>query len=174
MKKLLVFLFLTTFCFSQQFSDTITGFTFEIPSAFELDEEESGVDELDGSWWYVFSDSDQGNLTVEIDQNDHPKTLPEHFHQSMTKDDEELEGLLYEQMEFKNVSCGEFEFTKCKLRILSHSLHLFEPLFVCDYLFVKDHFGFTISLIKKENEKVSNEESEAMMLSLLQSIRFDK
>lgn len=176
MKKLLAFLLfsLSSTCFAAPFSDPTTGLFFEIPEGFDLNEEESGVDEVSASWWYVFSDSSQGTLVVEIDQYDHLKSLPEHFHLALTKDDDELDGVISEGMEFKNFDCGGMEFTKCKLRILAISHQLFEPLFVCDYLFVKDHFGFSISLMKKENEIVSNEESEAMLLTLLQSINFNK
>lgn len=175
MKKILTVLLLslTSFCFADLFFDSVTGLQFEVPQGFELDEEESGVDEVDGNWWYVFSSPNQGILTVEIDQGDYLKTLPEHFYQSMTKE-EERDGIIYEGMEFKNVNCGDLEFTKCKLRILAQSNQLLEPLFVCDCLFVRKHFAFTISLIKRENELVSNEESDAMILSLMQSIQFNR
>lgn len=166
MKKLLFTLLLSSYCFATPFSDPTTGLNFEIPQGFELNEEESGVDEVSASWWYVFSDTDQGTLVVEIDQYDHLKSLPEHFHLALTKDEDELDGVIFEGMEFRNVDCNGMEFTKCKL--------LFEPLYVCDYLFVKDHFGFSVSLMKKENEIVTNEESEAMLFDLLQSIQFNK
>lgn len=176
MKKFLVVLLfsLSSFCFAAPFSDPTTGLNFEVPPGFELDEEVSGVDEVSGSWWYVFADTNQGTLVLEIDQYDHLKSLPEHFHLSLTKDEDEFNGVIYEGMDFRNVDCNGMEFTRFKLRILAASHQLFEPLYVCDYLFVKDHFGFSISLMKKENEIVTNEESEAMLFDLLQSITFNK
>ncbi len=176
MKKFLVILLfsLSSTCFSTPFSDPTTGLNFEIPQGFALDEEVSGVDEVSGSWWYVFTDTDQGTLVLEIDQYDHLKSLPEHFHLALTKDEDELDGVIFEGMDFRNIDCNGMEFTKCKLRILAASHQFFEPLYVCDYLFVKDHFGFSISLMKKESGIVTNEESDAMLLDLLQSITFNK
>jgi len=165
MKKLLVSLFLPILCFSAQFDDQITGLKFEIPQGFELNEEESGVDEAEGSWWYVFEDDEENLITVDIDQYDHLKSLPEHFHRSLTED--EREGLIYEGMEFKNIECGGRLYTKCKLRVLAIFDQFTQPLYVCDYLFVDQNFGFTISLMKKEDE-----ETDEMMLSLIESIRF--
>jgi len=168
MKKLIAFLFLPLLCYAAQFDDQTTGLTFEIPPGFELNEKESGVDETEGSWWYVFHNGEEGILTLEIDQYDHLKSLPEHFHLALTEDEAELEGVVFEGMEFKNIECAGREFTKCKLRILAIFDEYIEPLYVYDYLFVDQNFGFSISLMKKE------EESETMILSLLESINFKK
>ena len=177
MKKILCvwLLSLTIYCSAQSFTDPTTGMTFEVPQGFELHEEESGGDPQGGNWWYLFLDSNENTLTIEIDEYDHQKSLSEHFHYALTKEDvDELQEVVYEGMEFKNIEANGIEFTKCKLRILAHSLHFAEPLFFCDYLFVKDHFGLSISLVKKEDGLSANDETDEMMLHLIESIHFNK
>ncbi|MBS0629230.1 MAG: hypothetical protein JSS30_03270 [Verrucomicrobia bacterium] len=168
MKKLFILFFFPFLCFGDSFNDPTTGLSFEIPSGFTLNEEECGVDETEGSWWYVFNRGEDEVLSLDIDQYDHLKSLPEHFHKSMTENEDELERVVYAGMEFKNVEVNDRQFTMCKLRILADFDKFIVPFVVCDYLFVDEHFGFTFSLMTQD------EECEEMLLSLLKSIHFEK
>lgn len=167
-RSLIFFLSFFVSCFGAPFTDPYTGLSFEIPQGFTLDEEGSKLDQFDNTWWYEFEDSKKNVLSVEVEEYHYHTPFPEYFHKIFSEEDEENEKLIFEGLEFKNLTIGEIEFTKCKLRLLVTSEQFTEPLCFYSYLFVKDHFGFSINLMKKEDD----EDPELMMNPLLQSIHF--
>jgi len=166
-----LFLLIDLVCQAASFTDPFSGMTLEIPSDFEFNEEESKMDQLDNTWWYAFIDCNQNVLTIEIEKYENNKTLPEFFHHSMTNEEENVQ-IIFEGFEFKNQMIGGIEFTKSKLRLLAISDQYIEPLYLCDYLFVNDQYGFTISLMQKNDDTSDNASTDAMMQKLLESIRF--
>jgi len=168
----ILLIFICTYGFAERFTDSQTSLSFEIPSGFEFNAEESAVDEVNGKFWYLFSDTKHNILTIEIEEYDHVKSLSEHFHYNLTDDEDSKEGVVFEGLDFRNSTINGIEFTKCKLRLLAVSDLLIEPIYMCDYLFVKDHFGFTISLMEREDQDHTNKGTEKMMLELLNSIQF--
>ena len=173
MKQIIFFLCLSLVCpaFSEPFTDIVSGLTFDIPPGYAFNEVESQIDARQNNWWYTFHDAEQNVLTVEIEEYDTTPSLPEHFHAALTTA-EDRESVMYEGMEFRHFEVNGLPVTKWKLRVLALSDTQIEPLYFCDYLFVQDCFGFSINLIKKETSPLSQEETDQMMLSLVESIRF--
>ncbi|NGX37115.1 MAG: hypothetical protein K1000chlam2_00267 [Chlamydiae bacterium] len=172
---LVFFLSLVATATAMPFTDSFSGMSLEIPPEFELSivESKSKMDALDIAWWYSFSDENRNLITIEIEEYDHSQSLPEFFHRSMTcENNEEVDRVICEGLEFKNQWIGDIEFTKCQLRILGISDQLIEPLCLYDYLFVKGEYGFTISLMKRDEGEAMREETDAMMQTLLKSISF--
>ncbi len=173
MKKFLLFslLSLVVCGFAERFDDLYTGMSFEIPQDFTFDESKSNVKTEEGDWWYTFCDEEENLLVIEIDENCRMQPLSEFFHNSLTEIPE-FESIIYSGMEFKNLEIDTLKATKYKLRILAVAENVIEPLYFCDYLFVKGCFNFSISLTAKEKSLASNAEREAMMFSLIHSIQF--
>jgi hypothetical protein len=139
-------------------------------------ESERYLEENAPSWWYEFRGGNDNTLTIEIEAYSEKPSLPEHFHHTLTlsDDEEEDEGnaIVFEGLEFKKLSVGGIEFTKCKLRLLAVGEdRLIEPLMLCDYLFVNDQYGFTISWMQRNENGAS---METLMKQLLSSIHFPK
>ena len=165
MKKWL-FLFLLPFsiCFSWSFIDSNSGLRLDIPEIFSFSEK----DHSDDLWWYEFKDENGNSLIIEVEKYDQNKSHCEHFHRSLTKGTDEKEQMICEGLEFKHFRIGQLEISKCQLRILAIAEMYRKPLCFCDYLFVKDQFGFTISLTTEEG----NLDNDALMQPLLESISF--
>ncbi len=171
MKKWSLILYLVTgFLSSEQFTDPITGLSLETPPEFVLDEEGSQQATEEGKWWYQYVDVDHNCISIEIEGYDRAKSLPEHFHHSMTEE-EGKERIVFEGLEFRNLVIEGREFTKSKLRILAISDQIIEPICLCDYLFVEGQYGFIISLTTKKG--CLSGRAEQMMESILKSIRFE-
>ena len=143
----------------------------DIPDIFEPCEDSTYISSC--PYWYAFVDSEGNILTIEIEEYNDLQTLSGHFHKTMTEADRLIEkSLICEDLEFYNLMIGEIEFTKLKLRMLALTETGTTALFFCDYLFVHDHFGITISLTKTEVGSQSAPEAEEMMTQMLQSIQF--
>jgi len=175
MKWVIFFLFSCAGLWGYNFTDPHTGMCVEIPSQFRLNEEESKMDRENDIWWYEFTDVDQSILTIEIEEYDHNKSLCEYFHHTLTDDDDEEENherMIFEGLEFKNFYLNGITFTKCKVSLLAISDEITEPLYICDYLFVRDHYGFSVGLMKKDDGVKHHDQLEDFMQTILQSIHF--
>ena len=174
MKKWLVAFFLPVSLFCEPFTDPFSGLSLEIPENYRcLEEESNPKTENITSWWYAFSDPNQSMIMIEIDEYDHTKSLPEFFHHHLTSDEnEDNDKIVYEGLEFKNFKLNEMNFTKCKVRAFAKSEKAFEPLYICDYLFVNDCYGFSIGLMKKDDTILQDADLDEMMLNILKSIHF--
>ncbi len=165
MKKWLLFFFLPiSFCFSASFTDPHSGLNLDVPEAFSFFEQ----DRVGDLWWYEFRDANGNEFVIEVEECDYHKSLCEHFHRSLTGGIVEKEHMICEGVEFKNFVVGTLEISKCQLRILAFADMYCEPLCLCDYLFVRGQYCFTISLMKKEDDV----DNEALMNSMLESIYF--
>jgi len=159
--------------FAIAFQDSYSEMELDIPPGFVLDLEECKLDNAEEIWWYVFTDSNGSRLTIEIEEHNHMPSLPEHFHRSLTQEndeEEDQERMIFEELEFKNLTINEHEFAKCKVRALIVSDGAFEPLYICDYLFVHGHYGFSIGLLKKDDG--DEEPLNILMHTMLESIHF--
>jgi len=165
MKRWLFFFCLPfSFCFGFSFTDPYSGLNLDIPDAFSFTEK----DQCGDFWWYQFRDELGNKLTIEVEEYEFHKTHYEHFHKALTNGAGEKEEMVLEGFEFKGFKIGDLEIAKCQLRILAIADMYREPLCLCDYLFVKEHYGFTISLMKVEDGSDIN----GMMQPLLESIHF--
>lgn len=165
-----LFCLLFTVCFplySTPFIDPMSQLHLDIPSSFQLNEEDSQEQpEKDKCWWYEFSHTNQSVLTIEIDQED-----PDQFvnNRLLQERPEEKEDIICDALEFKDLTIEGIEMTKCK--ILAH-MDSNESLYICDYLFIQNECGFSISLMKKSDAPFNDAELDALILTILQSIRF--
>ncbi len=176
MKKTLLVLFfsLAVHCFAGSFTDPYSGLTFEIPQGFSLNEEQSSIGQEEKGWWYVFSNSDEATISIEIEKYDPNKSPNEHHKYQEAFDDIDSSNIICERLEFKEVDINGLEAINWKLQLLSTESDHVETLYLCDYLFMRSSFSFSINLMKKGSDSTSNEESESMMVSLLQSMQFTK
>jgi len=166
-----ILLSLGSLSFSATFSEPYTGLMLEIPDAFQPCEDSTYVSSC--PYWYAFIDSEQNLLTIEIEEYDKQQTLSEHFHRAMTETDLLIEkSLVCEDLEFCNKRIGDTDFTKLKVRMLALTETGVTALCLCDYLFVHDHFGITISLIEREVDSNTDSETEKWMTEMLESIQF--
>lgn len=176
MKKA-IFLFLCTFVGGfASFTDPYTGLTFDVPSGYVYDEEESQPDQEDNTWWYSFVDEQGNQLSVEIEAYDHMLSLFELFHSTMTdgknEEDGEEKNVVYDGLDFHEGEINGLEYTKCQLRALMMEDERIVPFYICDYLFVKDQYGISIGLIKKDDAEVHQKELGILMETILESIHF--
>lgn len=158
-------IFPCSFCFSLEHIDSKSGLRLEIPDYFHLSDKEN----YEGHWWYIFTDAKQTELIVEIEEFQTCKLLSEHSERAYANSYEQTEHMEFEGLEFTTFQIKDLDICKCSLRMLAIAEKYREPLYLCDYLFVKDNFGFTISLLKVEDETIVEE----MMESILDSIRFE-
>lgn len=152
-------------CFSLEHIDSKSGLKLEIPEHFLLSDQENYEDH----WWYIFTDDKGTELIIEIEKFQTSKLLSEHSERAYANSYEQNEHMEFEGLEFTTFEIGDLDICKCSLRMLAIADKYREPLYLCDYLFVKDHFGFTISLLKVEDETNVDE----MMQTILNSIRFE-
>lgn len=165
MKWLCAFLLSISFCYSSSFSDPCTGMSLEIPDSFQFSDQDQYKEKE--SWWYIFNNAKGDEIVIEIEKFDQAKPLEEHIQHS-TSTYEQNEQIRLEELEFKTFCIHGLDICQCSLRMFAVADTYRKPLYLCDYLFVKDQFGFTISLLKVEDE----EDPEEMMQMLLHSIQF--
>jgi|GEM_PF-2599702 len=146
------------------FFDPCSGLELEVPEAFHHVSEDAYEDHC----WYTYEDSKGNELIIEIEENEYQKSHSEHFHHTLTKGTDEKEQMIYKSLEFKSFFLGPLEISKCQIRILAIAETYRQPLCLCDYLFVKDHYSYTISLIKEDD----GVDSDVLMWPLLESISF--
>lgn len=174
MKRLLVGigLLFSSLVFAAPFTEPNTGMTLEIPDTFFSCEDFSYTSSC--PYWYTFADAEGSILSIEIDEYEHSQTLSEHFHKTMTDSDFlEEKSLVCEQIEFRNLQLEALDLTKLKVRLLALTEEGADPLYFCDYLFVKEQFGITIGITKKEVGPDCDADTEQMMLEILKSITFE-
>jgi len=173
--KLLLSLFLllpfTVFSQGQIFTDVYSHMSWEVPDGYSFSEEESKLNQDGDIWWYEFSDPNQSVLTIEIEKYDRCKDLTYHFNRTLTDEDEKI---VFEGLEFKHLRVGQIEMSKCKVKALVISDTNSEPLYICDYFFVKDGYGISVGLMKKDDELYDDQRMEALMVNLVYSIDFDE
>lgn len=151
-------------CFSLEHTDSQSGLRLEIPDTFHLSDQENYMDH----WWYIFTDPKGTEIIVEIEAFQTSKPLSEHTERTFVHTYEQNEHMEFEGLEFNTFQIGDLDVCKCSLRMLAIADKYREPLYLCDYLFVHDHFGFTISVLKVED----GTNTEEMMKAVLDSIRF--
>ncbi|MDN3505726.1 MAG: hypothetical protein P0S96_00655 [Simkaniaceae bacterium] len=145
------------------FFDPCSGLQLEVPDRFEPMAECV----YDDHCWYSYEDGEGNELSIEIEENDCKKTHAEHFHQALINGADEKEEMTCTGLKFECFCVGPLEISKCQLRILAIAEMYRHPLYFCDYLFVKDHYSFTISLTKVDDGK------EDGLLPMLESISFN-
>lgn len=146
------------------FFDPCSGLQLEVPDHFESVSECVNEDHC----WYSYEDTEGNELTIEIEENDRQKTHAEHFHHALINGADEKEEMICTGLKFETFFVGPLEISKCQLRILAIAEMYRQPLYFCDYLFVKDHYSFTISLTKVDDGM----DNDDLMLPMLQSISF--
>ena len=75
-------------------------------------------------------------------------------------------------LEFRQVEVNGRAYTKCQVRALAIENETIEPVYICDYLFVKDQYGFSISLLKKDDAELHQKELETFMANILEYVHF--
>lgn len=165
MKWLFFFLVPFTFCFAFPYEDPTSGLKLEMPDSFQLSETDQNGDQ----WWYKFTDAKGSEIIIEIEEFDKRKPLSEHSKRSRAGNYGEDERMRLEELDFDIFEIGELEICKCSLRMIAFTDICRQPLYLCDYLFVRDHFGFTISLLQYDDDE---SDSDIMMQTLLHSIQF--
>lgn len=166
---LFYFLPLALFAESHTFTDRYSSMSWSVPEGYFFCEERSQCDPEEGSWWYQFLDEHQSILTIEIEKYERSKDLTKHFHHPLKDDDEKI---VFEGLEFQHFQVGSIEMSKCKVRaLIAGDIHS-DPLYICDYFFVRNGYGVSIGLMKKDDELYDDQKTERLMLDLLHSIQF--
>jgi hypothetical protein len=178
MKKTL--LLLLTFLFTQslvatpsRFFDPNSGISFEVPEEFFLDMEESILDSENSLWFYTFVNLEGDQLSIEIESYDHMLTLFEFFHSTMIDGFEEDDQLVADSFHFQHLFLNDLELTSCQFRLLSIDGEEVDPLYVCDYLFVKDNLGISVNLLKEGDENTKFEDMHQLIETIIETIELD-
>ena len=177
-----------TFASPSRFSDQNSGISFDIPEGFKLDDEECMLDREHSLWSYTFVNRSGDQFSVEIEAydhvltlievHDHMLTLFELLHITLTDEyaglEEEDKNFLLDFFQFRNLNINDLQGTFCKIRILAVDGEEMGPVYLCDYLFVRDNYGFTFSLLKEGDENTKFDEIENLLRKVLQSVEFTK
>ena len=164
-------LMLTSLLPAFSFLEPYTGMHIEIPDAYKPSEDSTYTSSC--PYWYSFIDSNGNVLTIEIEEYMYEQTLSGHFHKTMTEADFLAEqSVVCEDLQFQNISLGGIDFTKLMVRLLANTEVGPTSIFFCDYLFVYNHFGITISMTKHEAGPDSAAKTEQEMLKMLESLAF--
>lgn len=163
-------LFLSPCLFATDFEEPYTGMRLTLPDVFIPCEDLT--DTSTSPYWYTFTDLEGSILSIEIEEGDDPSALSTHFHKTIS-DCLQEKALVCEEFEFGNLTIGEIAFTKLKVSLLALTDEGSDPLYFCDYLFVRDSFGITIGLMKNRRDPNGHHRAEEMMVQILESISFD-